>query len=468
MIVKKIIEKLSFLNLSKYERKRSIPLLNPSKDEIERLTLKEVDSLISEKKYKKALKIIATSIESGAKTNKILLKKAFLLSQIGQYTDAHAIWEKLSDLTNKPKIAALAKKSLETSKYLQANHINSVKLLIGTLHAIAHKYQQKLNHLPASKDEYSGENIIPAIRLEAEVARAYELPKLSSDIIEQTLQAGLESPLLINDKALSMSMFGQHKKALEILTSLEQEIKNPSIKNTIKESITSLEKSASHHEAKKSIYLIKQSRVLAISSGIEVKYIPDEFNTSSELEVKSLIFSEAINCVKSNPKACLRIVNSILDYFPGDGASMQLQGEALAELKKDKEAIKVWAKLAHSEHVETAEKARQSISQLLAQKALLISAEQSPWEALSAFIDEHLKINLAPTFNELITPILNQSEPESEALFDPELEQHQLQLQFNTIVIQRLEAQLIKQSNSKNCSPTQNPDSISKTTPEAG
>ena len=178
--------------------------MNPSKDEIERLTLKEVDSLITEKKYKKALKLIATSIESGAKTNKILLKKAFLLSQIGQYNEAHEIWGKLSNLTNKPKIAALAKKSLETSKHLQSNHITSVKLLIETLHVIAQKYQQKLNHLPTSKDEYSGENIIPAVRREAEIARTYELPKLSSDIIEQTLQAGLESPLPVSYTHLTL------------------------------------------------------------------------------------------------------------------------------------------------------------------------------------------------------------------------------------------------------------------------
>ena len=86
-----------------------MPLLNPSKDEIERLTLEEVDSLTSEKKYKKALKLIATSIESGTKTNKILLKKAYLLSQIGQYKEAHEIWEKLSKLTNKPKMQPLRK-----------------------------------------------------------------------------------------------------------------------------------------------------------------------------------------------------------------------------------------------------------------------------------------------------------------------------------------------------------------------
>ena len=146
---------------------------------------------------------------------------------------------------------------------------------------------------------------------------------------------------------------------------------------------------------------------------------------------------------------------------------MQLKGEALAELKRDKEAISTWSKLAHSEHEETANKARQSISKLLAQKALLVSADKSPQEAISAYIDEHLKINLSPTFNELITPILNQSEPDNEALFDPELEQHQLQLQFNTIVIQRLEAQLINQSNSKNRSPAQKPGAISKTASKA-
>ena len=97
MVIKKFIRKFPFFNFSKYNRKKSTPLLNPSKDEIERLTLKEVDSLISEKKYKKALKSITTSIENGAKTNNILLKKAFLLSQMGQYEDAHAIWEKLSN-----------------------------------------------------------------------------------------------------------------------------------------------------------------------------------------------------------------------------------------------------------------------------------------------------------------------------------------------------------------------------------
>ena len=87
---------------------------------------------------------------------------------------------------------------------------------------------------------------------------------------------------------------------------------------------------------------------------------------------------------------------------------------------------------------------------------------------MSAYIDEHLKINLAPTFNELIAPILNQFGPGDETLFDPELEQHQLQLQFNTIVIQRLEAQLINQSNSKNHSPAEKPDAISKTASKAG
>ena len=147
---------------------------------------------------------------------------------------------------------------------------------------------------------------------------------------------------------------------------------------------------------------------------------------------------------------------------------MQLKGDALARLRQDQEAINIWKKLANSEHEETANKALQSITNVLSQKALQIHSTKSSQEALSVFIDEHLKINLTPKLNELIIPILMQSEPDTEAFSDPELAQHQFQLQFNTIVIQHLEAQLIKQKKSNNCAASQKPVAISKTGPKAG
>ena len=95
-----------------------------------------------------------------------------------------------------------------------------------------------------------------------------------------------------------------------------------------------IKESSSIHNQLKPVYLTKQSRLLALSNGAKLKHIPDETITNVEANVKSLIFSEAINCLQGNPKACLVIANSILDFFPHDGASLQLKGEALAELKR--------------------------------------------------------------------------------------------------------------------------------------
>ena len=102
--------------------RKQIPFLNSNKTnlnrkkETERLVLEEVSQIISEKKYKRALKVIDTNIDHGITTNQILHKKAFLLAQTKRYEEANAIWRRLSELKNKPKLAASAQQSLETIK----------------------------------------------------------------------------------------------------------------------------------------------------------------------------------------------------------------------------------------------------------------------------------------------------------------------------------------------------------------
>ena len=65
--------------------RKQIPFLNSNKTnlnrkkETERIALEEVSQLISEKKYKRALKVIDTNIDHGITTNQILHKKAFCL-----------------------------------------------------------------------------------------------------------------------------------------------------------------------------------------------------------------------------------------------------------------------------------------------------------------------------------------------------------------------------------------------------
>ena len=437
MFFEKIRERIPFLNSNKTHLSR--------KKESERIALNEANQLISNKKHKKALKVINSAIGNGISTNQILAKKAFLLAQINQYDDAKAIWQRLSELKNKPKLAASAKKSLETLEQIKIQNIKSTKHLLNNLHARAQKYHHKFNHLPKPKDWDPGTSIITFICKEAELARTAELPKLAADLAEQALRAGQSSPLLINEKALSLGMMGQHSTALELLETLSREIKNPDIKDQINKCRHKLNTDADYYNSKKLFYLAKQSILAMRYSGIEIKFIPEDLNAHAEQETRSLIFREASDCLDENPETSLWIANSILDYYPGDGASLQLKGEALAELNRSQEALKAWEKLIHSAHKETAKRASMSTSKMLTSMALHTSTFNSPAEAISFYIREHLKRKLAPTFNNELKPVLEQLEPSNTDYSDPELEQQQLQLVFNTLVIEQLEAQLSEQ-----------------------
>ena len=437
MFFEQIRERIPFLNSNKRHLSR--------KKESERIALNEANQLISNKKHKKALKVINSTIDNGISTNQILAKKAFLLAQIKHYDDAKAIWQRLSELKNKPKLAALAKQSLETLEQIKIQNIKATQHLLNNLHSRAAKYQHKFNHLPRANDWTPGTSLITFICKEAELARIAELPKLAADIAEQALQAGQRSPLLINEKALSLGMMGQHSTALELLDTLSREIKNQDIKDQINKCRHKLNTDADYYNSKKSFYLAKQSRLAMCYGRTEIKFIPEDLTVHTEQEIRSLIYREAAESLEDNPETSLWIANAILDYYPGDGASLQLKGEALADLNRSYEALKAWEKLIHSVHKDTAKKASMSISKMLTRMALNTSTIHSPTEAISLFIREHLKRKLAPTFNNELKPVLEQLEPSNTDFSDPELEQQQLQLVFNTQVIEHLEAHLSEQ-----------------------
>ena len=455
MFFEQIREQIPFLNNNKTHLSR--------KKESERITLDQTNQLISEKKYKKALKVIDTAINNGISTNQILFKKAFLLSQTKKHEEANKIWQRLSQLKNKPKLATSAKQLLETSKKNELKRVKTTKLLINKLHAIAEKYQQKLNHLPSPEDWSPTINLIPLICNEASISRSSELPNLSLELIDQALREGLESPSLIHDKALSLSMMGQHSAAVKLLDELNQSVKNPEIKIQIENCKKSIHTNTNHHDSRKSHFLIKQAKLATTGKAIESCLIPADLGSQTDPEIKSLVFKQATICLNKDPETCLFLLDSILAYYPSDNASQQLRGEALAALKRDDEAIQGWKKLAQSGINKTAQKASRSISKVITQRALNTNSSNSPEKALSLYITEHLKIDLHPIYNNALKAILQQLDSSDLDFSDPEIEQQQLQLVFNTLVIEHLEAQLIEQGRLNIRTTTQKPGAISKT-----
>ena len=450
------------------KKKRPNPSPTQSKAKIERQTIETVDKLISEKKYKPALESINQTIENGISTNQILFRKALALSKNKQFQEAHEIWTQLSNLKNKPKLAASAKQSLNVSKKVELQNINSTKRLIDNLHATARKYNQNLDHIPKSVNWSSAADFTPFVLKQTEATRNAQLPKLSADLIDQALAGGLESPQLLNDKARSIGMLGQQKTALGLLGHLKKTSKSEQLINSINQNINWINSNSKLHKSKSNLYLAVQARSIASSNKLDTTFLPDDTEIGPKTRIKFLIFRKARATLIENPQACLSLVDSILDYSQGDLAALLLKGEALAALQEIDEALEIWRELTRSKDGNIANKASELIGQLFSQEALAISASESPKKAILFFIEQHLDRNVVPTINKEINTILQRLAPPDTQSSDIEFQQHQLQLMLNTHILECLEARFRQPNRPATASSAQKPGAISKTASKAG
>ena len=209
----------------------------------------------------------------------------------------------------------------------------------------------------------------------------------------------------------------------------------------LSKNIEEIQKNSKQNQLKSNACLAKQSVLAAKAKKLNFQ-LPEKINERTN--IKALVFKQARACLGDNPQACLSLVDSILDYFPGDLAPLQLKGEALAELKENDEAIQIWKELTHSKTEKIAKKARALISLVLTQEAGPVSANRPPKAVISSIIKQHLNYNLAPELNKEISEILLKIEPLNSDSSIPELRQHQLQLLLNTLTIEFLEAHLRK------------------------
>ena len=414
--------------------------------------------------HSKSLNEIEKRIKNGGATNELLLEKSEALLSNGKFRQAREILINVSKNRKDSKASGEAQQLLKTLPTLQQEaKTNRRKKLISDLHRISQKYDKKLLNLPSSENIPSNLDIVAIVRQEAHLARSAELPKLSYEMIEETLQAGQESPWLLHDKALSLGMMGQQLASLEILRDLKKTTKREKLTNSINKNINNIQRNSKNNQTNLKIYFAKQSKLIAKNSGLDTKFIPEAKQIDEKSRVKFLVFRKARAILSENPKASLSLANSILDFFQGDLAALQLKGEALAALKRHDDAINIWKVLVHSQNKKIAKKASELISNHLSKRALAISTKKSSKSALLFFIKEHLKCDLAPNLDKNIKEIFRQQESTKTKSVDPELQKHQRQIQFNTLVIECLETQL-RDRGRLDASPTaQKPGTISKT-----
>lgn len=317
MIFRQLFGRVSFFNVitTRNNRKKiNLPLLNPSKEESERLVLQDVSKLISKEKFKQALSLVNKSVDNGFTTKQLLAKKAFLLSQTKQFDEAIAIWYELSQLKNKPKLAELARQSLEVSKKDQLEFAKITKVLADDIHTKANKFKLNPVCIPRSKDLSPQHDIIKLVRKQAEAARNADLPGLSVNFIDQTLMVGFDSAWLIHDKALSLGLIGQQAIALELLSDLTKTINNPKLKELINNTKDAIKNQPVDTQLNVNYLLAKQSKLAAMSNSLKPKYLPRLKSVGRNLNVKKLIFQESRDSLEDgNPQASLDIIQTILD-----------------------------------------------------------------------------------------------------------------------------------------------------------
>ena len=470
MFLKKLTRNLLIFNNKKSTRKskkRSQLEAGSGKIESERIILDETKKLIQQDRHKKALDHVNAAINSGLQTNQILFEKASLLAHFNHYDEAHQIWSKLSKLNNKPKLSALAKQALEDSRKTRLELDRKTRGLITSLHKAAVKYDQLLTHVPAPGEWSEDIDIIPLIYTEAQSIRERNLPFLSANLLNQTLQAGFESPLLVQEQAISLGMMGHQTKALESLKIINQNTKDPNLEESIYETMESVKKlEPSQLDINK--YLAIESIIAVDFNRLEKNFLPETEQVTANTNLKLLVFKEARLALQVKPEASLDLMDLILNYFEGDLAALQLKGEALAALERNSEANEIWAKLTKSDNEKIASEAGRLITQNLFKCHSSATHETLSKSDLSALIQKLLKYNVAPEFNQDFQKALEQIDSSAMESVHPDLQQHMLRLQFNTLVMECLENLLHEQGDSNAGSTAQEPGSIRKTAPKAG
>ena len=478
MLLKKIFKHFW---LQKNGNKKNLPLLNPTPDELLRLLkstdktaseyslLKSNDNLNTTKKLNRALKNIDQTLKKEGRNSLLILQKSDILIRKEKYKQAlqllHGIYKDKSDSES----SKTAKELILLSHHLRQKNAQEKNIkTLEKLHSILRKYNYKPRNIPPSNNLPPGFDIIESIQQESRQARTSDLPNLSRELIEQTLQAGYQSPWLLHDKALSLIKMGQRAKALSILRELQAESQGEELITSISKTIRFIKNNPKQDPRKIDAYLSKESMQIIKSSDLKTTFLSELEKAGPEANVKILILKQARSTCKKNSQETINLCSLVLDYIPGDNKSLQLKGEALARLGRDSEAVKIWKDLNKANNKKAANKVFDLILQNICSKAHLISSKKSPKAAITYYIKENLRHKITPTLNKQISKILMDLNKEVDDFITPELQEHQLQLLFNTIVIDYIEGQMRKQGRLDDSSKAQKPDTIGKTASKAG
>ena len=429
-------------------KKKSARILLPSKDEHIRLTLQEAEKYAAQKKYKLAIQAINKGLNAGLPTPKLLNQKAHYLAESGIYTPAQEIWKKLKNDPDNPELAGDAAQSLKLCQQRQTALPNQTRALLKHFHTLAKNKQQPLQFIPKPKDWKTNQDLTTIIAKEAEHLRGKGHAKLSQLIIERALSEGFRSPTVLQQQALTLAVSGNLQDAKAILNNLLKNENAPKLKQGIQKSLQDLDAEQKQYSKNRSRHLLLHCSNYALANNWKPQHLPTPGAKKAKIansEVKKLAIQEIKSIVNAGKtKVALGMIDILFEFYNHAPQALQLKAKTLLDSNQIDSAIEALQPLLTSQNSSDATKALKLARKGITEKAKQLSEQQTADQAISFFINKHLQHGIAPEFNDQIGSILSKSSNEDTAIGDRELRQQELQLQFNSALIDHLEARLKK------------------------
>lgn len=429
-------------------KKKGARILLPSKDEHVRLTLQEAEKYAAQKKYKLAIQAINKGLNAGLTTPKLLNQKAHYLVEKGAYSPAQEIWEKLKSDDTNPELAGSAAQSLKLCQQRQTALANQTRALLKYFHTLAKNKQQPLRFIPKPKDWKTNNDLTAIIAKEAEHLRGKGHAKLSQLIIERALSEGFRSPTVLQQQALTLAVSGNLQDAKTILNNLLKNENNPKLKRGIQKSLKDLITEQKQYSKNRSRHLLLRCSNYALANNWKPQHLPKpgaKKAKTSDSEAKKLAIKEIESIVDTGKtKVALGMIDILFEFYNHAPQALQLKAKTLLDSNQIDSAIEALQPLLTSQNPLNATKALKLARNGITEKSKQLSEQQTTDEAISFFINKHLQHGIAPEFNDQIGSILSKSSIEDTAIGDRELRQQELQLQFNSTLIDHLEARLKK------------------------
>ena len=400
-----------------------------------------------------SLDLLDTAIEAGLESPWLLENKARSLSALEQFEAAHALWNELIGLEDKPKLVETAQKALLASKEKEEEAIKDKPLrLIDQFHQIAKSYSYIPEHLP-SREQFDLEQDLNTIVIkESFSARRQQKNQLSLDLINEALDNGLDSAWLLDNKAQTLVKLGDFESAKEIWETLVTLEGKPKLVDTAQQSLDCLEEFKRQYEEERPRQLIKQFQDIANQHHWNFKDLPRVDELDKDTNVELICLKEAIQaCNQDNPKLSIVLLDTIMDFGYQSPWLNHNKAVALLKEQESERAIAIWVELQKLGNKNIAAKANEFLAIASRQEKLEHATSLTECggieEAIQYLVEYLCSDPDASDISDKLKELLEQSlatEVQNYAT-DPELKQHFLQLKVNERLVEHLEKKLVVQ-----------------------